>query len=256
MQQCYPCLACDYHFTCCVCCRSLLADVGARLWRVRQAACASLTDLLAGRRWPQLAPHMEQVGARSGCYLVFLTAALADVANTPLFMLAPVPTLATCRSHCFASCSPGTAIAYVGTNAAADVLMSAVCACSLLIRCCRHRQSPLPPRQLWVMGLRAADDVKESVRGAAGGLVRSLRGLSLRLMDAAQSPAAGARQAGGAVCAGSCCGLMTVCSAFDALDTTQPRRQQRQATWSSNDDALLAMRSGQLRSGCVHNKPA
>ncbi|WIA23756.1 hypothetical protein OEZ85_000433 [Tetradesmus obliquus] len=83
--------------------KSLLADVGARLWRVRQAACASLSDLLAGRRWPQLAPHLEQ---------------------------------------------------------------------------------------LWVMGLRAADDVKESVRGAAGGLVRSLRGLSLRLMDAAQSPAA------------------------------------------------------------------
>ncbi|WIA44228.1 hypothetical protein OEZ86_010539 [Tetradesmus obliquus] len=47
--------------------KSLLADVGARLWRVRQAACASLTDLLAGRRWPQLAPHMEQVGAGSGC---------------------------------------------------------------------------------------------------------------------------------------------------------------------------------------------
>eukprot|EP00882_Tetradesmus_deserticola_P033838 GHRQ01038690.1.p1 GENE.GHRQ01038690.1~~GHRQ01038690.1.p1 ORF type:complete len:256 (+),score=98.84 GHRQ01038690.1:290-1057(+) len=84
-------------------CRSLLADVGARLWRVRQAACASLTDLLTGRRWPQLAPHMEQ---------------------------------------------------------------------------------------LWVMGLRAADDVKESVRGAAGSLVRSLRGISLRIMDAQQSPAA------------------------------------------------------------------
>lgn len=44
-------------------CRSLLVDVGARMWRVRQAACASLTDLLAGRRWGQLAPHMEQVGA-------------------------------------------------------------------------------------------------------------------------------------------------------------------------------------------------
>ncbi|KAF6252864.1 armadillo-type protein [Scenedesmus sp. NREL 46B-D3] len=83
--------------------KSLLVDVGARLWRVRQAACAGLTDLLTGRRWPQLAPHMEQ---------------------------------------------------------------------------------------LWVMGLRAADDVKESVRGAAGGLVRSLRGTSLRIMDARQSPAA------------------------------------------------------------------
>jgi hypothetical protein len=43
------------------------------------------------------------------------------------------------------------------------------------------------------MGLRAADDVKESVRGAAGGLVRSLRGISLRIMDAQQSPATGGR---------------------------------------------------------------
>lgn len=42
--------------------RSLLCDMGARLWRVRQAGAAGLTDLLAGRRWGQLAPHMEQVG--------------------------------------------------------------------------------------------------------------------------------------------------------------------------------------------------
>jgi hypothetical protein len=80
----------------------------------------------------------------------------------------------------------------------------------------------LPPLslQLWVMGLRAADDVKESVRGAAGSLVRSLRGISLRIMDAQQSPAAGAAR----VCcvedwlcyctwwlAGSCCCRMYTC---------------------------------------------
>lgn len=41
------------------------------------------------------------------------------------------------------------------------------------------------------MALRALDDVKESVRSAAGGLVRALRGLSLRIMDVHQTPAAG-----------------------------------------------------------------
>jgi hypothetical protein len=45
--------------------------------------------------------------------------------------------------------------------------------------------------QLWVMALRGVDDVKESVRAAAGGLLRGLRGLSLRIMDVAQTPAAG-----------------------------------------------------------------
>jgi hypothetical protein len=44
---------------------------------------------------------------------------------------------------------------------------------------------------MWTMALRAFDDVKESVRAAAAGLLRSLRGLSLRLMDRQQSPAAG-----------------------------------------------------------------
>eukprot|EP00775_Hariotina_reticulata_P014281 gene14281-14431_t len=34
--------------------------------------------------------------------------------------------------------------------------------------------------QLWVMALRGVDDVKESVRSAAGGLLRSLRGISPR----------------------------------------------------------------------------
>jgi hypothetical protein len=47
--------------------RSLLSDMGARLWRVRQAAAAGLTELLSGRRWGQLAPHMEQVRASRAC---------------------------------------------------------------------------------------------------------------------------------------------------------------------------------------------
>jgi hypothetical protein len=41
------------------------------------------------------------------------------------------------------------------------------------------------------MALRAFDDVKESVRAAAAGLLRSLRGISLRLMDRSQTPATG-----------------------------------------------------------------
>eukprot|EP00878_Enallax_costatus_P009355 GHUV01009777.1.p1 GENE.GHUV01009777.1~~GHUV01009777.1.p1 ORF type:complete len:703 (+),score=264.85 GHUV01009777.1:111-2219(+) len=40
------------------------------------------------------------------------------------------------------------------------------------------------------MGLRAVDDVKESVRAAAGSLVRALRGISLRIMDLQQTPPA------------------------------------------------------------------
>jgi hypothetical protein len=61
---------------------------------------------------------------------------------------------------------------------------------------------PPPPllhthTQMWTMALRAFDDVKESVRAAAAGLLRSLRGLSLRLMDRQQSPAAGERGGGG-----------------------------------------------------------
>jgi len=59
---------------------------------------------------------------------------------------------------------------------------------------------------MWVMALRAFDDVKESVRSAAAGLLRSLRGLSLRLMDRQQTPAAGEQGQGGDAtgCAGVC----------------------------------------------------
>lgn len=41
------------------------------------------------------------------------------------------------------------------------------------------------------MCLRGVDDVKESVRAAAGALLRALRGISLRLMDLQQTKAAG-----------------------------------------------------------------
>lgn len=36
---------------------------------------------------------------------------------------------------------------------------------------------------IWTMVLRAVDDIKESVRAAAGGLVKTLRNLTLRLCD-------------------------------------------------------------------------
>lgn len=49
--------------------------------------------------------------------------------------------------------------------------------------------------QMWTMALRAFDDVKESVRASAAGLLRSLRGISLRLMDRQQTPAAGGERA-------------------------------------------------------------
>ena len=50
---------------------------------------------------------------------------------------------------------------------------------------------------MWVMALRAFDDVKESVRASAAGLLRSLRGISLRLMDRSQTPATGGGVGGG-----------------------------------------------------------
>ena len=37
--------------------RDLLAELGSRLWRHRQAACLAAADLLQGRRWPALAAH-------------------------------------------------------------------------------------------------------------------------------------------------------------------------------------------------------
>eukprot|EP00892_Ulva_mutabilis_P001254 jgi/Ulvmu1/11129/UM071_0012.1 len=37
--------------------KELLASLGARSWRARQAACLATADLLPGRRWPLLQPH-------------------------------------------------------------------------------------------------------------------------------------------------------------------------------------------------------
>ena len=48
---------------------------------------------------------------------------------------------------------------------------------------------------MWGMALRCADDIKESVRGAAAGALRALRGLTLRLCDPAATPPADAAAA-------------------------------------------------------------
>lgn len=37
--------------------KELLASLGGRSWRARQAACLAAADLLPGRRWPLLQPH-------------------------------------------------------------------------------------------------------------------------------------------------------------------------------------------------------
>ena len=42
--------------------------------------------------------------------------------------------------------------------------------------------------EMWSVTLRCADDIKESVRVAAAGALRSLRGLTLRLCDPAATP--------------------------------------------------------------------
>ena len=49
--------------------------------------------------------------------------------------------------------------------------------------------------ELWSITLRALDDIKESVRAAAATLLRSVRGLTLRLCDPAATPAADAAEA-------------------------------------------------------------
>lgn len=49
---------------------------------------------------------------------------------------------------------------------------------------------------IWEMTFRVIDDIKESVRGAALGLAKSLRSLSLRIMDVQHSSAS---EAGAAV---------------------------------------------------------
>ena len=42
--------------------------------------------------------------------------------------------------------------------------------------------------EVWVMGLRAMDDIKESVRQSAAKLIRTLRGTTLRLCDPTHTP--------------------------------------------------------------------
>lgn len=49
--------------------------------------------------------------------------------------------------------------------------------------------------EFWTMTLRALDDIKESVRAAAATLVRTLRGLTLRVADPQLSPPAHAKAA-------------------------------------------------------------
>jgi len=87
----------------------ILQEMGGRLWRNREASCNALSDLLQGRRWPDLKDKLSDI---------------------------------------------------------------------------------------WSMTLRAVDDIKESVRGAAAILVKTLRNLTLRLCDPQVTPS---KEAGEAV---------------------------------------------------------
>lgn len=86
-----------------------MQEMGGRLWRNREASCNALSDLLQGRRWPELKDKLGDI---------------------------------------------------------------------------------------WTMTLRASDDIKESVRGAATILGKTLRNLTLRLCDPQVTPT---REAGEAV---------------------------------------------------------
>jgi hypothetical protein len=50
----------DAHFDAIV--ADLMREMGGRTWKGRQAATAALGDLLQGRRWDQLGPHITEVG--------------------------------------------------------------------------------------------------------------------------------------------------------------------------------------------------
>lgn len=39
----------------------LLRALGERKWRDRQSACAGLADVLRGRGWDELGPHLEEL---------------------------------------------------------------------------------------------------------------------------------------------------------------------------------------------------
>lgn len=64
--------AVDTHFDAIA--RDLLREMGSRTWRGRQAAAAALADLLQGRRWDQLGPHLKEVregvGGMTACRTV------------------------------------------------------------------------------------------------------------------------------------------------------------------------------------------
>ncbi|CAK0785632.1 hypothetical protein CVIRNUC_008843 [Coccomyxa viridis] len=49
----------DEHFTAIV--KEVLAEMGGRLWRNREAACSALSDLMQGRRFAQVQPHLQQM---------------------------------------------------------------------------------------------------------------------------------------------------------------------------------------------------
>ena len=40
---------------------SLLVDLGANQWRVREAAAGAMGDLLQGRHWEEVAPHFASL---------------------------------------------------------------------------------------------------------------------------------------------------------------------------------------------------
>lgn len=52
----------------------LLRALGDRKWRDRQSACAGLADVLRGRSWDALGPHLEELWIMADRYENFLTA--------------------------------------------------------------------------------------------------------------------------------------------------------------------------------------
>lgn len=150
-----PRKAVDAHFD--VILPELLREMGGRLWRNREAAALALSDLLQGRRWQDVKSRFEEIWT-----MAFRT--LDDIKAR--------------FSPCFSALNKEACCAHRSVPHA------------LLAGCCEAERFWLSWDRL-MMALYW----QESVRSAATGLIRTLRGLTLRLADPQYTPTAEATAA-------------------------------------------------------------
>lgn len=64
--------------------RELLRALGERKWRDRQSACVGLADVLRGKGWDALGPHLEELWTMADRFVLFswLSGGIATIAAT------------------------------------------------------------------------------------------------------------------------------------------------------------------------------